>query len=105
VQLRFDVCNSESLPDDVRERLIKIAGKRITKDGVLVIKAARFRTQDKNRKDAIERLSDLIKKAAEPPPKPRKETRPSRASKERRLDAKHRQSEIKRVRRTSPTLE
>jgi ribosome-associated protein len=100
VQLRFDVRNSASLSENVRERLISIAGRRITKDGVLVIKAARFRTQEQNRKDAIERLADLVRKAAAPPPKPRKNTRPSRASKERRLTSKRRISEVKMMRRT-----
>jgi ribosome-associated protein len=100
VQLRFDALNSPSLPDDVRDRLINIAGRRITKDGILVIKAARHRTQEQNRKDAIERLVELVKKAAAPPPKPRKATRPSRASKERRIESKHRKSEIKTMRRS-----
>ena len=100
VQLRFDVRNSPSLSDDVRDRLISSAGRKITKDGILVIKAARHRTQEQNRKDAIERLADLIKKAAAPPPKPRKETRPSRASKERRIESKRRKSEVKTMRRS-----
>jgi len=99
VQLRFDVRNSASLPDDVKARLVSLAGRRITKDGELVIKAARFRTQEHNRRDAIERLSDLVRKAAEPPPKPRRETRPSRASKERRIEQKRRQGELKTMRR------
>jgi len=105
VQLKFDVRNSASLPDDVRARLISIAGRRITKDGELVIKAARFRTQEQNRRDAMERLSGLIKKAAEPPPKPRRETRPSRASKERRMEAKRRHSKLKRERKIFNTFE
>jgi ribosome-associated protein len=100
VQLRFDVRNSHSLSDDVRDRLISSAGRKITKDGILVIKAARHRTQEQNRKDAIERLADLVKKAAAPPPKPRKETRPSRASKERRIESKRRKSETKTMRRS-----
>lgn len=100
VQLRFDVRNSASLPDDVRERLISVSGKKITKDGVLVIKAARFRTQEKNRRDAIERLVDLVKRAAAPPPKPRRETRPSKAAKERRMETKRRQGELKTMRRS-----
>jgi ribosome-associated protein len=100
VQLRFDVRNSGSLPDDIRDRLISIAGRRITKDGILIIKAARHRTQEQNRKDAVERLSDLVKKAAAPPPKPRKATRPSRAAKERRIESKHRKSKIKTMRRS-----
>lgn len=99
VQLRFDVSNSASLPEDVKTRLISIAGRRVSKDGVLVIKAARFRTQEQNRKDALERLVDLVKRAAAPLPRPRRETRPSRASKERRMEEKRRQSELKTMRR------
>ena len=79
VQLRFDVGNSPSLPDDVRERVVHLAGRRITRDGVLIIRAERFRTQDRNREDAIKRLIELIRKAAEKP-KPRRTTRPTRAS-------------------------
>ena len=97
VQLRFDVRNSPSLPDDVRERLIHLAGKRITGDGTLIIKAKRFRTQDKNRQDAINRLVDLIQKAAAIP-KHRRKTEPTISSKIRRLDEKRRHSEIKRKR-------
>jgi ribosome-associated protein len=99
VQLRFDVGNSPSLPDDVRERLIRLAGGRITQDGVLVITAQRFRTQEQNRQDAIERLVELIRKAAEKP-KTRRKTRPTLTSKGRRLEAKRRRGEIKRMRRS-----
>lgn len=98
VQLRFDVANSPSLPDDVRHRLIRMSGRRITADGVLIIEAKRFRTQEGNRRDALGRLIDLIRRAAEPPPKPRRETSPSLASKERRIEAKRRRSEVKRKR-------
>jgi len=101
VQLRFDVINSPSLPDDVRERLIRLAGKRMTEDGVLVIEARRYRTQDRNRKDAIDRLISLIEKAAVQP-KPRRKTKPTLASKERRLENKRRRSKIKRRRRYIP---
>ena len=101
VKLRFDVVKSPSLPDDVRERLLRLAGKRMTEKGVLVIDARRFRTQERNRQDALERLVALIKKASERP-KPRKKTRPTRASKKRRLDGKHRRGEIKRMRKTVP---
>lgn len=76
VQLRFEVANSPSLPDDVRERLVHLAGRRITQDGVLIIKAERFRTQDRNREDAIERLIKLIRKATVQP-KARRRTRPT----------------------------
>jgi ribosome-associated protein len=98
VQLRFDVSSSVSLPDDVRERLIRIAGKKVTKEGELVIKAARFRTQEMNRKDALERLIDLVKKATVVP-RPRRKTKPTKASKERRMETKHRRSEVKTMRR------
>ena len=104
VQLRFDVINSPSLPDDVRTRLIRIAGKRMTEDGVLVIEAKRYRTQDRNRKDAIDRLISLIQKAAVQP-KPRRKTKPTLASKERRLENKRRRSETKRRRREIPSSE
>ncbi len=99
VQLRFDVAGSPSLPDDVRARLMVLAGRRLSDEGVLLITARRHRTQERNREDAIERLLELIRRAAVPP-KPRRATRPSRASRERRLTAKHRRGEIKR-RRTS----
>ena len=98
VQLRFDAANSPALPDDVRERLSKVAGKRLTEGGVLIITARRCRTQDKNRKDAVERLVTLLQKAAEKP-KPRKQTKPSHKAKEQRLEAKRQQSEKKKRRR------
>ena len=104
VQLRFDVGRSPSLPDDVRERLIHLAGRRITEDGVLIIEARRFRTQERNRQDAIGRLVALICKAAEKP-KLRRRTRPTLASKRRRLEAKCRRSEIKRMRRSVQRFE
>jgi ribosome-associated protein len=100
VQLRFDVRNSSSLPDDVRERLGRLAGKRMTEDGVLIIEARRFRTQERNRQDAIDRLVALIRKAAQKP-KPRRKTKPTAQSKRRRLEAKRRQSEKKRLRQPS----
>lgn len=95
VDLRFDVANSPSLPDDVRARLARLAGSRLTNEGVLVIRADRFRTQEKNRADARERLVDLIREAAKPPPPPRRATKPTRASQERRIATKKRRSEIK----------
>ena len=98
VKLRFDAVNSSSLPDDVRSRLIRLSGRRITEDGLLIIDARRFRTQERNRKDAIIRLVELIRKAAEKP-KTRIRTRPTLASKRRRLQTKRRHSEIKRMRR------
>jgi len=97
VQLRFDVANSRSLPEEVRTRLISLAGNRITEDGILIIDARRFRTQSRNREDAIARLVELIRNAAQRP-KIRRKTRPTLASKIRRLEGKHRVAESKRVR-------
>jgi ribosome-associated protein len=101
VQLRFDVRASPSLPEDVRRRLERLAGRRLTADGVLVITAARFRTQARNREDARERLLELIREAAQPPPPPRRATRPTYASKVRRKEAKRRRSALKALRRPS----
>ena len=97
VQLRFDVVNSRSLPEEVRTRLISLAGNRITEDGILIIDARRFRTQGRNREDAIDRLVELIRNAAQRP-KIRRKTRPTLASKIRRLESKRRSAESKRVR-------
>jgi ribosome-associated protein len=94
VQMRFDARHSPSLTDAVRERLMKLAGQRLTQDGVIVITAVRFRTQERNRADAMERLQVLIAKASVAPVK-RIATRPTRASKERRLQAKAGRSSIK----------
>jgi ribosome-associated protein len=104
VQLRFDAGNSPTLPGDVRARLIRLAHRRVTKEGVLIIDAQRFRTQERNREDAIERLVELIRRAAEKP-KPRKKTRPSQAAKQRRIDSKKRRGETKRMRGTIPASE
>ena len=104
VQLRFDVVNSPSLPDDVRKRLIHLAGRRATEEGVLIIEARRFRTQERNRQDAIDRLVELIRKAAEKP-KPRSKTRPTLASKRRRLETKHQRGKTKHTRRFVPGLD
>jgi ribosome-associated protein len=98
VQLRFDASHSPSLPSSVRKRLIRLAGSRMTKDGVLVIQVGRFRSQDRNRQEAMERLVELIQEAARKP-KVRRKTKPPRASRERRLKDKRRRSEIKRLRR------
>jgi ribosome-associated protein len=98
VELRFDVRRSPSLPDDVRARLGKLAGRRLTKEGVLVLEADRFRTQEMNRADAIERLVALVKQAAIRPKK-RIKTKPTKASKERRLEAKKGRSAVKAGRR------
>jgi ribosome-associated protein len=101
VQLRFDVRQSPSLPHDVRARLERLAGKRLTREGVLVITAQRHRTQERNRADARERLIELIREAATPPV-PRRPTRPTRASRERRIESKKRRATIKGLRRTRP---
>jgi ribosome-associated protein len=98
VQLRFDVANSPSLPDDVRNRLISLFGNRINQDGQLVIQASRFRNQKRNRDDAIERLVKLIQKAAQKP-KIRRRTKPTLASKERRLESKHHSGQTKCLRK------
>ena len=104
VQLRFDVANSPSLPDDVRERLMRLAGRRMTKDGVLIIEARRFRTQERNQQDAVGRLVELVRQAAKKP-RVRRKTRPTLASRRRRLEAKRRRSEKKRLRRSGPHSE
>jgi ribosome-associated protein len=98
VQLRFDARNAPGLPERVRERTISLAGQRATKDGVIVIEAGRFRTQEQNRADARARLTALVAKAAEPPPKPRKKTRPTKGSVERRLQSKAGRSTVKKLR-------
>jgi ribosome-associated protein len=97
VQLRFDVFGSPSLPDEVRSRLIMLAGRRLSEEGVLVIEAKRFRSQDRNRQDAVERLCTLIRQAARRPRR-RRSTRPSSAARERRLQEKKRRSALKRQR-------
>ncbi len=98
VQLRFDAANSPNLPERVRERTIALAGQRATKDGIIVIEASRYRTQEQNRADARARLVALVAKAAEPPPKPRKKTKPSRGAIERRLKEKSGRAGIKKMR-------
>jgi ribosome-associated protein len=97
-QLRFDVRNSPSLPEDVRARLSRLAGKMLTAEGILIIEAKRYRSQEQNRQDAIQRLVELIRKAAEKP-KVRRRTKPSQASIQKRLEEKRRRGEIKRQRR------
>jgi len=101
VQLRFDVANSPSLPYEVRERLLSLARRQVTKEGVLIINARRFRTQGANRQDAMERLVELIRKAAQKP-QIRRKTKPTRTSKMRRLEAKHRHAKTKRLRSIVP---
>lgn len=104
VQLRFDVGQSRSLPEEVRARLLQLAGKRITGDGILLIEARRFRTQERNRRDARERLAALIVRAAVPP-KARRRTRPTAESKQKRLETKRRRGEQKRHRSHGRTLD
>ncbi|WP_114394448.1 alternative ribosome rescue aminoacyl-tRNA hydrolase ArfB [Oleisolibacter albus] len=97
VQLRFDAANSPALPDWVKQKLRTLAGRRMTDEGVLVITAQKYRSQERNREDARLRLVELIQKAAERQP-PRRPTRPTLASKQRRLEAKGGRSEVKRLR-------
>jgi ribosome-associated protein len=104
VQLRFDVRHSPSMPYDVRERLERLAGSRLTNDGVLVIIAQRHRTQARNRQDALNRLIDLIRQAAIVPVK-RRPTRPTRASRERRIEGKKRRAGVKHLRHAKPSFD
>ena len=101
VQLRFDVARSPSLPEDVRLRLAVLAGRRLSANGVLVITARRYRSQERNRADALARLADLVRRAASPQP-PRRPTRPTRAARERRLAAKASRAAVKAMRRGLP---
>lgn len=103
-QLRFDVLESNSLPEDVKNRLIKLAGKRMTREGVLVIEARRYRTQEANRKDALARFNALVQKALAKPKK-RKQTKPTKASQEKRLKNKKRKSDIKKNRKKVKTID
>lgn len=102
VQLRFAAMASPGLSEAVKARLATLAGRRMTKDGVIVITAQRHRTRERNREDALERLLALIREAATPPPPPRKATRPTLGSQKRRLDSKTRRGATKRLRRTGP---
>jgi ribosome-associated protein len=104
VQLRFDVRGSPSLPDPVKMRLERLAGSRLTRDGVLVIAAQRFRTQERNRADARDRLVVLIRQAAIAP-KPRRPTKPTKASRTRRLEGKKRRSGVKALRVGKPEVD
>jgi ribosome-associated protein len=101
VQLRFDAARSPGRPDDVRARLMGLAGSRLTQEGVIVITAQRFRSQDRNRQDARERLFALIREAAVVP-RTRRPTRPTLASKVRRLDGKTKRGDVKRMRTDRP---
>ena len=104
VQLRFDVRHSRSLPHDVRARLERLSGKRLSKNGVLVITARRHRTQERNRRDALDRLITLIQRAAVPPVA-RRATKPTAGSRERRLESKKRRGSLKGQRQARPELE
>jgi ribosome-associated protein len=104
VQLRFDVRHSPSLPPEVRSRLERLAGSRLTRDGVLVIIAQRHRTQARNRQDALDRLIELIRQAAVAPVK-RRPTRPTKGSRERRIEGKKRRAGIKHLRRSKPSFD
>ncbi|PWC40672.1 alternative ribosome rescue aminoacyl-tRNA hydrolase ArfB [Azospirillum sp. TSO22-1] len=97
VQLRFDVRSSPNIPDDVKARLAKLAGSRMTQDGVLIIQADGYRSQLRNREDALERLIDLIRDASVPP-KPRRPTKPTFGSQQRRLEGKAARSQVKKMR-------
>jgi ribosome-associated protein len=103
VQLRFDVRGS-SLPAEVRERLERFAGRRLTREGVLVIIAQQHRTQARNREDALARLIDLVRRAAVAP-RPRRQTKPSKASRQRRVDDKKRRATVKRLRQGKPAFD
>ncbi len=102
VQLRFDLRHSPSIPDDVRARAERLAGSRLTKDGVVIITAQRHRSRERNREDALARLVALLTEAAAPPPPPRRATRPTRGAKERRLDGKARDARTKAMRGRPP---
>jgi ribosome-associated protein len=103
VQLRFDVASSPSLAADLKGRLIRLAGKRMTADGVLLIEAKQFRTQEQNREDALERFYELIQKASVKP-KTRHKTKPTKASKEKRLEGKKKRGEIKKNRKSGRNI-
>jgi ribosome-associated protein len=98
VRLRFDVRRSPSLSESIKARLERLAGARLTKDGVLLIEAQRHRTQERNREDALERLIELIREAAAPPPPPRRKTKPTFGSKIRRLEGKKLRGGVKALR-------
>jgi ribosome-associated protein len=104
VQLRFDVRHSRSLAADVAERLERLAGARLTRDGVLILTAQRHRTQARNRQDALDRLLGLIRRAAAAPVK-RRPTRPTAASRERRIEGKKHRADIKKLRRARPSFD
>ena len=98
VQLFFNIAGSPAFTDRIRQNALKLAGRRVSKEGILMIEASRFRSQDRNREDARERLKELILAAAAPPPPPRKKTKPTKGSVERRLKEKSGRSEVKKMR-------
>jgi ribosome-associated protein len=104
VQLRFDIFNSPSLGSDVKGRLIRLAGKRVNAEGVLILEAKRFRTQDANREDVLAKFHELIRRAGEKP-KVRHKTKPGKAAKEERLKEKKKRSNVKKQRRENIHLE
>ncbi|MBF0276377.1 MAG: aminoacyl-tRNA hydrolase [SAR324 cluster bacterium] len=104
VQLRFDIGQNETLSEEIKHRLIKLSGYRVTEEGVLIIEAKRFRSQGKNRQDALDRLEALIRKALIPPKK-RKKSSPGPAARKRRLEQKHQRAQIKKARRYDPDRE
>lgn len=104
VQLRFDVVNSPSLGSDLKGRLILLAGKRVNAEGVLILEAKRFRTQEANREDAIAKFYELIRKAGEKP-KARHKTKPTKASKEERIKEKKKRGQVKKLRQGKTRLE
>jgi ribosome-associated protein len=104
VRLKFDVAGSPSLPEDIRKRLIRLAGKKVGADGFLTIHARARRTQEANRRDAIDRLADLVQKATEPP-RPRRATRPTHTSRKQRLEAKRHRGQVKERRRSLEAYE
>ena len=99
VQLRFDVLNSPSLGSDLKGRLMQLAGKRVNAEGVLILEAKRFRTQEANREDALAKFYELIRKAGEKP-KTRHKTKPTKASKEKRIEGKKKRSVVKKIRQS-----
>ena len=101
VQLRFDIANSPSLSSDLKGRLIRLSGKRVNAEGVLILEAKRFRTQEANREDVLDKFYELIRRAGEKP-KTRHKTKPSKTSKEKRLKEKKQRGEIKKLRRERP---
>ncbi|BAE50811.1 Protein chain release factor B [Paramagnetospirillum magneticum AMB-1] len=100
--MRFDARRSPSLPDDVSVRLQKLAGSRLTQDGIIVIIAQTYRSQERNRAEALDRLVAMIREAAKPPPPKRRPTKPTKGSTERRLESKGKRSETKRLRSERP---